>query len=192
MDELIEHALDAADDSLARAFLDTRQVFWVDENDDPATIVRACAAAAGLEVAAGPDGDRPSALVGGRRVDLGTRDASIHRTLMALDRELRQTHRLRLALVSVGDDALAFVVLPSDQWRQLDDDIGDALAQVVWQLDDDLDPFVDLDEGEVLSAYTDLLADEPGRFGDCLARALANPGAVAANRDEGADDLLRW
>lgn len=192
MRELIEHALDAANDGLARAFLRAPQVFWVDENDDADTVVNACGSAAGLDLAPQFAAGRLTVRVAADNVDLGPADASLHETLNALNRVLRHSHEVRLALVSVGDDSLAFVMLPIDQWRQLDDDIGDALAQVVWQLDDDLDPFEDLDDGDVLGAYTELLQQAPGCYGDCLARALANPDTVNVRRDDESDELLEW
>lgn len=192
MRELIEHALDAASDTAAQAFLRASEVFWVDENDDSETVVKACGSAAGVDFEPEPAAGRLSVQVGDRRLDLAAAGAGPHETLLALNRVLRHSHQVRLALVSVGDDSLALVVLPIDQWRQLDDDIGDALAQVVWQLDDDLDPFEDLDDGDVLGAYTELLGEAPGCFGDCLARALANPDAVRMQKDDPADDLLQW
>lgn len=178
MRQLIEHAMDSANDKLVRAFLGADQVFWVDDNDDEATVVAACAEAAGLQRAP--------------KLDVTAEYAGPQATLLALNRAFRHSHEVRLALASVGGDSLAFVVLPVDQWRQLDDDIGDALVQVVWQLDTELDPFDDLDDGDVLGAYTELLEDAPGYYGDCLARALANPGSITGNRDGGEDELLQW
>lgn len=174
MDQLVAHALDAANDSLAHAFLDSRPVFWVDWNDEPEAIVEAFSAASGASVA------------------LTERPADQHRTLLALNRATAGRLESRLALVSAGRDALAFVVLPAEQWRQLDDDIGDALAQVVWALDDDWDPFVALDDADVLDPYLDLLAENPGRYGESLARALSDPDSVPSGRGSREGDVLPW
>ena len=192
MRELREHALDSADQSKQRALLDTPQVFWVDDEDDALTVARSYAGACGIDLAPQLADGRLTVRSGEQRLDLSAADAGPHDTLLALDRTLKQSHRVRLVLASVGDDSLAFVALASAQWRQLDDDIGDALVQVVWRLDEELDPFVDLDDGDVLGAFAALLQHAPGYYGDCLSRALADPDSVNRDRHSGADDLLNW
>lgn len=175
MDELVEHALDAANQSKAHAFLDSQSVFWVDWNDDTQAVVDAFRIACGMAVTLT---DAPADHIG---------------TLRALSRATADRFQVRLALVSVGRDALAFVVLPLQQWQQLDDDIGDALGQVVWALDDDWDPFEALDDLAVLKPYFDLLDENPGRYGECLARALSDPDSVPSGRSsDESDEVMPW
>ncbi|HOQ53021.1 MAG TPA: hypothetical protein PLF56_05345 [Micropruina sp.] len=175
MQSLIDHALDAANDSLAEAFLDSRRVFWVGNSDDPSAIAAECSEAAR------------------ERVTLADASADAFGTLLALNRTLAGRVEIRLVLYSVGRDALAFVVLPAAEWAQLDDDIGDALAQVVWELNDDLDPFGQLQGTDVIDPYHELLAENPGRYGECLARALADPASAGGEpHSDDADEVMPW
>ncbi|MBK8446071.1 MAG: hypothetical protein IPL41_05075 [Micropruina sp.] len=175
MQPLIDHAMDAANDPLAETFLDSRRVFWVRESDDAQAIAAACARASGVAVepvdaAAGP-----------------------HAALLGLNHAMTGRFEIRMALYSMGGDALAFVVLPCTDWAELDDDIGDALAQVVWELGDDLDPFEVLQTSDVIDPYLELLADNPGRYGECLAQAVADPASAHGNQySDGSDDVMPW
>lgn len=175
MQPLIDHALDAANNQLAETFLDSRRVFWVRESDDAQAIAAACAGVTGLVV------------------EPGDAAAGPHATLLGLNHAMAGRFEIRMALYSVGGDALAFVVLPSAAWGELDDDIGDALAQVVWELGDDLDPFEVLQTSDVIDPYLELLADNPGRYGECLAQAIADPASAHGSQNsDGADDVMPW
>ena len=173
-DLLVDHALDAADDSKTNALLDSRLIVWAGFDDEPAAIVRRFGRVSGVEVT------------------LSELPGSLHETLLALNRSACG-YRARLALASIGADGLAFVVLPEQRWQELDEDIGDALAQVVWELDRDWDPFEALQRDDVVDPYFEFLSDDPGRYGESLARALSDPGAAPSPRDaDDGDELLPW
>lgn len=175
MQPLIDHAMDAANDALAETFLESRCVFWVRESDDAQAIAAACARAAGVAVRPGDVDDDP------------------HATLLGLNHALAGQVEIRMALYSLAGDALAFVVLACADWAELDDDLGDALAQVVWELGDELDPFELLQTSDVIDRYLNLLADNPGRYGECLAQAIADPASAPGKRySDDSDDVMPW
>lgn len=84
------------------------------------------------------------------------------------------------------------MVLPLQQWQQLDDDIGDALAR--WCGPSTTTGILEaLDDLAVLEPYFDLLDENPGRYGECLARALSDPDSVPSGRSsDESDEVMPW
>lgn len=191
------HAMAATDAEARQRFLDSPAVFWVDWRDAESAVVEACAGASGVNVAVetAPDSLQLAAnqQVIVTALNGGTEDR--HATLLALNEVLSGSHEIRLALASLGADSLAFAVLPEGEWSMLDDDLGDAVAQVVWRLDEQIDPFGDLQDLGVLSSYLDHLEEHPGRYGDSLAYGLAHPLEVSFEDDDAGPDsrpVLEW
>ena len=57
----------------------------------------------------------------------------------------------------------------------------------------DLDPFGQLQGTDVIDPYHELLAENPGRYGECLARALADPASAGGEpHSDDADEVMPW
>ena len=146
--DLIEKLIsEPTEETIELLFEDDTEVFWVDWKEDDSALTDYCESIANSKnLSSYWEGDKLMIKFGdaSKEVPLTQSGADRHVTLMTINEILASSYEIRMVWDSDGGDTLAFTILPTEKWTNLESLYGaDQVDKAFLKLSTNLNTFTD-------------------------------------------------